>query len=172
MIERYGLTSDLIRHESVESIHYGPVPALAQTDDLFTVRTSTGTHFARTVVLAVGAGNAPTIPACFPQGEHQAACHALHLQPNHHLPPQVRRKIRAEQPTNVAVIGGGLTSAQIADLAIRQGVDQVWLILRGNLRVKPFDVDLEWMGKFRNQRKAEFWMADDNHGTFLPRSRV
>jgi hypothetical protein len=31
--------------------------------------------------------------------------------------------------------------------------------------VKPFDIDLNWMSKFRNQEKAAFWMADDDDGT-------
>lgn len=32
------------------------------------------------------------------------------------------------------------------------------------LEVKPFDIDLNWMSKFRNQEKAAFWMADDDFG--------
>lgn len=30
--------------------------------------------------------------------------------------------------------------------------------------MKPFDIDLNWMSKFRNQEKAAFWMADDDFG--------
>ena len=30
--------------------------------------------------------------------------------------------------------------------------------------MKPFDVDLPWMGKYRNKEKAAFWMADDDEG--------
>lgn len=33
--------------------------------------------------------------------------------------------------------------------------------------VKPFDIDLNWMSKFRNQEKAAFWMADDDYGEDL-----
>lgn len=32
------------------------------------------------------------------------------------------------------------------------------------ITVKPFDIDLNWMSKFRNQEKAAFWMADDDYG--------
>jgi hypothetical protein len=32
--------------------------------------------------------------------------------------------------------------------------------MRGPLKVKPFDVDLSWMGKFQNHEKASFWSAD------------
>jgi len=30
--------------------------------------------------------------------------------------------------------------------------------------VKPFDVDLNWMGKFKNHEKSIFWSADDDEG--------
>lgn len=30
--------------------------------------------------------------------------------------------------------------------------------------VKPFDVDLEWMGKYKNVEKAAFWSADSDEG--------
>jgi hypothetical protein len=36
--------------------------------------------------------------------------------------------------------------------------------LTDNWTVKPFDIDLNWMSKFRNQEKAAFWMADDDYG--------
>lgn len=154
----------MIRHESVESIDYGTVPALCRNNDLFTIRTNKGTHYARTIVLAVGAGNAPTIPAPFPPGDHESACHALQFRRETPLSASITQKMKAGLPTNVAVVGGGLTSAQAADLTLRRGIDKVWLIMRGHMRVKPFDVDLEWMGKFRNQEKAAFWMADDDEG--------
>lgn len=32
--------------------------------------------------------------------------------------------------------------------------------MRGELKVKPFDVGLEWVGKFRNFEQAAFWSAD------------
>lgn len=30
--------------------------------------------------------------------------------------------------------------------------------------VKPFDIDLDWMGKFQNVQKATFWSADSDEG--------
>lgn len=43
-------------------------------------------------------------------------------------------RVRAHKPTNVLVIGGGLTSAQIADRAIRQGVTRVLHLMRGPMK--------------------------------------
>jgi hypothetical protein len=38
----------------------------------------------------------------------------------------VKRKIAAGRPTNILIVGGGLTSAQLADLAVRHGVGTIW----------------------------------------------
>jgi hypothetical protein len=139
-------------------------------EKLFTVRTDKGIRYSRIVVLAVGPGNQPRIPRIpgmvsssgsegFPQ-----ACHAMQIR---HFPdPVVQRRIAAHRPTNILVVGGGLTSAQLADLAIRKGragsSTTVWHMMRGPLRVKPFDVDLCWMGKFRNVEQSRFWQADSD----------
>ncbi|KAM0722127.1 hypothetical protein Q7P37_001568 [Cladosporium fusiforme] len=177
VVGRYGLQEEgLVRGEKVEGVEYGFVDEREagflekeeeRNEKLFTVQTSTGVHFARTVVLAVGAGNAPCIPPPINDvlavgRPHEAACHALTMRGDSGLPDLLRRKVAAGKRTNVLVVGGGLTSAQIGDLALRQGVSKVWHLTRGPLKVKPFDIDLNWMSKFRNQEKAAFWMADDD----------
>lgn len=30
--------------------------------------------------------------------------------------------------------------------------------------VKPYDIDLQWMAKYRNGEKAAFWSADSDEG--------
>lgn len=72
----------------------------------------------------------------------------------------VMKKVEAGLRTNLLVVGGGLTSAQLADLAIRKGVSKVWLLMRSRLRLKAFDVDLEWMGKYKNAEQSRFLLAD------------
>ena len=114
--------------------------------------------------------------------DHEAACHALTLRGDCGLPKALRAKVAAGKRTDVVVIGGGLTSSQIGDLVLKQGVTKVWHLMRGRMKgmwkplffcglvahllaiVKPFDIDLNWMSKFRNQEKAAFWMADDDQG--------
>ncbi|KAL1590052.1 hypothetical protein WHR41_01057 [Cladosporium halotolerans] len=169
VVERYGLGEEgLVREERVEDVEFGVVPGLSGeggSERLFSVKTNEGVHYAKAVVLAVGAGNAPCIPRPF-EGvgrQHEAACHALAMRGESGLPKSLRAKVAAGKSTNVMVIGGGLTSAQIGDLVIRQGVSKVWHLTRGTLKVKPFDIDLNWMSKFRNQEKAAFWMADDDY---------
>ncbi|EME85088.1 uncharacterized protein MYCFIDRAFT_187817 [Pseudocercospora fijiensis CIRAD86] len=154
--KRYDLQSpDLIQKASVSNIEYDYIPQLSSEEKFFTLHTDGKTYFAKSVVLAVGAGNAPSIPAPFPRNGCPSACHAF--QP---LDEALQARMRAKKDTNVLVIGGGLTSAQISDRAIRRGATKVHHIMRGPMKVKPFDVDLSWMGKFRNHEKASFWSAD------------
>lgn len=179
VLDRYKLDKHLVAQESVEDITYG-YPALhPQADKLFTVSTSKGQHFAKIVVLAVGPGNKACIPGLQPTDRIEGACHTMQITTLPSL--NVKAKIASRIPTNVLIVGGGLTSAQIADSAISAGVSKVWLIMRGPLKgeiclgnrqttrltcdlVKHFDMDLEWVGKFRNQKQAAFWSADSDEG--------
>ena len=53
--------------------------------------------------------------------------------------PSVVAKMKAGARTNILVIGGGLTSAQVADMAIRRGVTKVWHLIRGPLKGKRYN---------------------------------
>jgi cation diffusion facilitator CzcD-associated flavoprotein CzcO len=48
--------------------------------------------------------------------------------------PNVQDKIQRRQETNVVVVGGGLSSAQIVDMAVRKGVTKVWFIMRSGMK--------------------------------------
>lgn len=48
--------------------------------------------------------------------------------------PNVRCKIQRRQETNAVVVGGGLSSAQIVDMAVRQGVTKVWFVMRSDMK--------------------------------------
>lgn len=158
IVNRYGIREGLIKNESVQDIDYSLFRELSQSEDLFRIRTDKGIHHARAVVLAVGAGGPPVLPPSMTNYSAQSASHAMHI--TIFPPPSVAAKVTARKATNIVVVGGGLTSAQISDMAVRHGVSRVWHLMRGPLKVKPFDVDLEWMGKFRNHSKAAFWSAD------------
>ncbi|XXG99365.1 hypothetical protein Hte_005702 [Hypoxylon texense] len=156
LMDRYNLRDNIVSHEKVEDIRFGYIEDVSEVDKIFTVRTNKGVHYAKTVVLAAG-GNPPQIPDMPTEGT-DAVTHAMQLK---EMPsPRIRAKLDARLPANIVVVGGGLTSAQLADLAIRRGVTKVWLLMRGPLKVKPFDVGLEWVGKFRNFEQAAFWTAD------------
>ncbi|KAI4776825.1 FAD/NAD(P)-binding domain-containing protein [Aureobasidium sp. EXF-3400] len=157
VIDRYGLRSDLIHQERVEDIDFGFVPGISETKQIFTVHSDQDVHYARVVVLAVGPGNPPSIPAGLGQ-TGQGCCHAMQIRefPDH----SVTTKLHQKKDVNIVVVGGGLTSAQLTVMASKHGARKVFHLVRGRLRVKPFDVDLDWMGKFRNFEEASFWSAD------------
>lgn len=157
-----------VEHDSVISDD-----VLEDEKKIFRIKTDLGVHYAHVVILAVGPGNAPTIPIIpgLPnETTHEGFAHALHVR---HFPPSyVMTKVKARRPTNLVIVGGGLTSIQLADVAIRSGVSRVWLLMRGPLKVKYFDMDLDWVGKFRNFRQAEFWTADTDEERFEMYSRA
>lgn len=167
IVDRYGLRDGLIKQEQVQDIEYGYVRDVSDIDKVFTLRTNNGVHHARVVVLAVGPANAPNIPGINPEQGCPQMCHTMQIQ---QFPdPVVSAKLKAKKQTNVLVVGGGLTSAQISDMAVRKGITKVWHLMRGPCKVKPFDVDLAWLGKFRNIEQAAFWSADTDEGRLLYR---
>lgn len=183
--DRYGLAGGVLRQEMLRDLDYGVVRGVSRDDGedddpLFTVTTDNVRRYARIVVLAVGPANAARVPtaipglaeaarwlrastgkAAGPDGEtlYPQAGHTFHLR---QVPdPKLAARIKSRTPTNVLVVGGGLTSVQITDLLVRRGVTRVWHLMRGaNVMVKYFDVDLRWMGKYRNREQARFWSAD------------
>lgn len=178
VVQRYKLSKDMLKHENVEEIVYEEIDALGDVEHdsvisledeekIFRVKTDRAVHYARIVILAVGPGNLPSIPSIpgIPSGNsHEGFTHAMHIKqfPTKH----VLEKIRNRRPTNMVIVGGGLTSVQLADIALRRGVNKVYLLMRGPLKIKYFDMDLDWVGKFRNFKQAEFWTADTDEERF------
>lgn len=168
IINRYRIDEKkLILHDVVWDIKYAEANELIEdlpsnldsAEKIFQVTTRNGEQYARAVVVAIGPSMSLSNMVLWPPN---AACHSSQIR---EFPsPQVKEKIKVNQPTNILIVGGGLTSAQLALLAIKKGVSKVWLIMRGGLKVKHFDLDLEWVGKFKNREKAVFWSADTDGG--------
>ncbi|KAL2796830.1 hypothetical protein BJX66DRAFT_123387 [Aspergillus keveii] len=160
LTERYGLDAPgLIREGEVVDVRFDYFDEIDQTEKVFMVKTKNGdTFYARAVVLAIGPGGRKIMPFSLTAEEAEGACHSGEIRgfPS----PNVKRKIHQRKETNVVVVGGGLSSAQIVDMAIRKGVTKVWFLLRSDFKVKHFDITLSWMGKFKNYEKAVFWSAD------------
>ncbi|WFD04727.1 hypothetical protein MVES1_000051 [Malassezia vespertilionis] len=73
----------------------------------------------------------------------------------------IKRSMQHGKQITVVVVGGGLTSAQICALAVRRGISKVILLMRGFMKMKAFDFGLEWVGKYSNLSKMQFWQTDD-----------
>lgn len=198
IISRYGLHHPgTILNREVADIHYDTHPDFSPPSSggrgeekdtkIFTVTTTTGEIFySRAVVLAIGPGRNKILPFQPSEEERQGCCHSTEIGvfPS----PNVQRKIQQRRETNVVVVGGGLSSAQIVDMAIRKGVSRVWFLMRSDFKgmpfpslpykvglklmandvVKHFDIGLSWMGKFKNFEKAAFWSADTDEGMPCP----
>ncbi|KAE9971540.1 hypothetical protein BLS_004405 [Venturia inaequalis] len=166
VIARYGLAETEIREESLQDIDY-EYDDFSPTEKVFRVKTDRGLHLAKTVVMAVGPANEPTIPMA-PRAVNsmpgEGQCHAMHIRK---IPdPNVQRKMKQGKSTSILVIGGGLTAAQIVERCVMKGVSKVYLLMRSELKVKPIDVSLDWVGKFKNHEHATFWSADSDEERF------
>jgi len=160
---RYDI-ANIVQKNEVQKIDYEPSEC-GECSGTFTLHTSTGKKFARIVVFAAGAALKPTIPPDCPFSPLGSVCHALvpSSGPNETiLPPAILRKISLKQQTNLLIVGGGLTSAQIADHAIKSGVTNVYQTMRGPLRIKDFDMELGWVAKFKNVFLAQFWGLEND----------
>ncbi|KAA8646184.1 FAD binding domain protein [Aspergillus tanneri] len=149
----------MISQREVVDIQYSVHAEISPSDKIFAVTAADGTRFySRSVVLAIGPGTTKIYPFKLTREEEQGACHSTEIRsfPS----PNVKRKIQQREETNLVVVGGGLSSAQVADMAIRRGVSKVWLLMRSDFKIKHFDLGLSWMGKFKNYEKAAFWSAD------------
>lgn len=135
IVDRYKLRSAVQRAE-IQSIEYGFVEneCVPNTEKVFAVQTSAGVQYARAVVLAIGMGVVPRMPTTLLPHELDGACHSSQVVENEFPPSHIRYKIAQGVETNVVVVGGGLTSAQTADLAIRKGVSKVWQLMRGEFK--------------------------------------
>lgn len=70
-----------------------------------------------------------------------------------------RLKLPTTSKPHLVIIGGGLTSAQLAHVACLKGI-HVTLVLRGPVKIKHFDFHLDWVTKYRNVKKLAFYMLD------------
>lgn len=164
----YNLHDGLVHKETVSDIRYGITDEAPSANNIFTVVTNKSVRYARTVILAVGPANSPvlpTIPSLTYPGQSATsvlpqACHSMNIQQGSFPCPVVQQRIQEGRETNILVVGGGLTSAQLADLAIRKGTSRVWHIMRGPLKRKHFDVQLDWMGKFKTKNQEAFHAAN------------
>ena len=140
VVQRYSL-ENLIEQTQVSSIDFGYHDEFEEHGDpaakVFKI-TTTGDNikFAKVVVLAIGAGGKPAMPRQLSAAEREGACHSTQLPKQIFLPESLKRKSLARVPTAVVIIGGGLTSAQIANQCIENGVGRVFLVMRGPLKCR------------------------------------
>ncbi|KAL2074720.1 hypothetical protein VTL71DRAFT_8499 [Oculimacula yallundae] len=168
IVARYDL-ANLVQKAEVTSIAY------SSTSSLFTLQTSTGIKKARIVVMAIGAAAKPSLPPdcpfCdLPQDESVTHVFSKSKNMNMNTPPTPTSPLLSPSllfptasPKTLAIIGGGLTSAQLCLLtSTHPCITKTHLILRKPLQTKHFDIDLSWLAKFKNHNMSAFWKADSD----------
>ena len=131
VVRRYGLEG-VVKQNAVTSIEYDFFGDSGEK--LFKLSGCGGPTYARAVVVAVGPGRWPGAPVRLGSIETEAACHSSQLARMDFPPARLKTKIKIRQETNLLIVGGGLTSAQVADMAIKRGVSRVWLLMRGEYK--------------------------------------
>ncbi|XP_078491339.1 uncharacterized protein LOC144747488 [Ciona intestinalis] len=71
-------------------------------------------------------------------------------------------KLNMRNPINntgntVVIVGGGLSSAHLVVKAAMSGADQIHLVCRSSIKVRQFDLELEWIGRSRFIKLADFY---------------
>ncbi|CAN6656316.1 hypothetical protein TRVA0_029S00166 [Trichomonascus vanleenenianus] len=147
VVQRYKL-ADVVSKESCERIEFDEI------NDIFTITTNCSTYTAYIVVMACGPiGSVNYDGKAFPDG----SCHTSHI-----FSRQVAFPPKKPMGTAI-VVGGGLTSAQLCDSLVKsQKASKVYFITRGDIKVKHFDFDLEWVTKYKNYMKSTFWQKDSD----------
>ena len=87
----------------------------------------------------------------------------------HQICPYLKRRSEGNNNTNgmskkkILIVGGGLTSAQLALLATESNwCSEVTFIQRSKMNPRHFDIGNEWMGPKRGKLLEDFWCMDIN----------
>ncbi|KAK7460452.1 hypothetical protein VKT23_009173 [Stygiomarasmius scandens] len=156
---------EVVARYGVESlIEQGTVVSLVFNDDkqLFEIYTADGrVFFSKAVVMAIGPGAIPNVPKLLQDFEGSSDC--VYGKGWCHTSAFLDKSFRLRAGDNgvLLLIGGGLTSAYIVELALSRGYRKVILLCRSGLKIKPFDMDSAWVGKYSNLFKMMFYQEDD-----------
>lgn len=166
LVERYNLGSR-VRNDEVMSIDYGEI--LVNTQNLpiqgFTITTKSGQVYgARNCVVCLGHRGRINYPLAGLKDKNATlahSCHTTHIFSKQvEFPhPKLLEKRPNGMPAAITIVGGGLTSAQLAHLCCQKGI-KTTLLLRGPIKIKHFDFHLDWVTKYKNLKKSSFYMLD------------
>lgn len=80
--------------------------------------------------------------------------------------PQLRSSLPTKGETTnkrLLIVGGGLTSVHLVKVALSYNFKSVDLIIRSEMKVKQFDVDVEWLGAIRTKKFKQYRSIHDYH---------
>lgn len=167
LVHHYKL-GDRVRKDEVVDIKYGEVHLYdtGKRQNGFLVTTVSGAvYYSNVCIVASGHRGKNNYPKAFQlqleTGNLDFCCHTTHIFSGAvpYPPPAVENRLHQNKPTHLVIVGGGLTSAQLAHVACLRGIPTT-LLLRGPEKIKHFDFHLEWVTKYRNVKKASFYQLE------------
>lgn len=173
IIDRYLLHNN-VKKDEVVSIEYAYIQVIGTRDDFgqgFVIKTQSGKVYGSKLCIVAsghrGEINYPVAPftdAHYPEG----SCHTTHLFQHQvrFLGRELYDKPRKSQARQIVIVGGGLTSAQLAHVAVNNGIERVHLLFRGGIKIKHFDFHLDWVTKYKNVKKLAFYIKDTDEERF------
>jgi hypothetical protein len=158
LVDRYELDDIIIKGqvEKLDTVENGFEIFL--TDALDPIR-------AKRVVCALGNSNRQNLPDWYGPIHAQDSsiqCAVDFIDRPITIPSSVQSAIKTSR---LLIVGGGLTSAQLVQQGLNLGFRSITLVCRSKLKVKQFDLDLEWVGRSAFIQFAKFWNED-------PKSRL
>lgn len=169
VVDRYDLGS-CVRKDEVVSVRYGNFHIFDKSfvERGFIFVTASGKIYGSKIcVVASGHRGKINFPlkgiesSLKVQNQLDFACHTTHIfnRATPFPPVKVIRKLNMRKKCSIVIVGGGLTSAQLAHVACTMGIE-VTLLLRGPIKIKHFDFHLDWVTKYKNLKKSSFYILD------------
>lgn len=173
IVDRYHL-QDVVKRDEVVDIEYCHIQVLGANQQFgkgFVIRTKSGKVFGSKICIVAsghrGEINYPIRPF---QNPHypEGSCHTTHLFEHKvkFLGKELLDKPRVSKSRRIVIVGGGLTSAQLAHVAVGAGIEHVHLLFRGPTKIKHFDFHLDWVTKYKNVKKSAFYIKDTDQERF------
>ncbi|KAI5967569.1 hypothetical protein CANMA_003003 [Candida margitis] len=164
VVERYRLQDGIVNDE-VESIEHRLIQSGDDLGKGFVIRTKSGKIYGcKFAVVASGHRGKINYPLSICPDPHfpNGSCHTTHL-----FSKQVQfldsQYFSNPDRKNIVIIGGGLTSAQLAHVACQDPtVSSVHLVFRSGIKIKHFDFHLDWVAKYKNVKKSAFYNLGTN----------
>ncbi|EMG49714.1 hypothetical protein G210_5455 [Candida maltosa Xu316] len=169
VIMRYRL-EDRVRKDEVVSVEYMLIQSGDDIGKGMVVKTASGEMYGCKIAIVAsghrGDINYPIKPfdddPHFPEG----SCHTTHLFTKKAIFLD-DSKFHNPKSKRIVIVGGGLTSAQLAYVAAQNPtVSSIHLLFRSPIKIKHFDFHLDWVTKYKNVKKSAFFIRDTDEEKF------
>ncbi|CAI5757361.1 unnamed protein product [Candida verbasci] len=159
IVTRYNL-QNCVRQDEVSYIEYKLLQSGENIGKGLVITTKSGKQYGCKIgIVSTGHFGDINYPIK-PFNNTKNTCHTTHLFQN-----KVKflddHYFKNRKSKNIVIVGGGLTSAQLAHVACQDPtVKSVTLLFRSPIKIKHFDFHLDWVTKYKNVKKSAFYIKD------------